>query len=112
MGTVDISGSVAVVDGPATLVIRQEAVCLVDANDATAIAVGRVGRATPKGARTLVEVTTSVGSLFAETQPGRRFSRGDAVGLVLSPDQCVVIPAASAASPAAHAPSDALPTTR
>lgn len=77
-------------DGPAVLVIRQESVRLVDRSVATVVA--RVERAVPLGARSLVEVATAAGPLFAEAQPGQAVRAGDVVGLLLAPEQCVLLP--------------------
>ncbi len=77
-------------DGPAVLVIRQESVRLVDPGVATVVA--RVERVVPLGARSLVEVVTAAGPLFAEAQPGQAVRSGDVVGLLLAPEQCVLLP--------------------
>ena len=78
-------------DGPAVLVIRQEAIRLVALTSADATVTGRVERVTPRGARLLVEVHTVVGPLFAEASPGQVVRAGDAVGLVLPVDQRAVV---------------------
>lgn len=90
LGEIPVLDAAGVTDGPAALVIRQEAVRLVDATDATIVA--RVERVVPLGARSLVEVATSAGPLFAEAQPGQHVRGGDVVGLVLAPEQCVLLP--------------------
>ncbi|MGY1714628.1 ABC transporter ATP-binding protein [Geodermatophilus sp. SYSU D01106] len=80
-------------DGPGVLVVRQEAVALTGPADGDAT--GTVTRVTPRGARWRVEVTTPAGPLSAETGPGRTPAPGDAVGLVLPPDQRWVVPQAT-----------------
>jgi putative spermidine/putrescine transport system ATP-binding protein len=79
-------------NGPATLVIRQEAVRLVEQASTAATVIGRVERIVPLGARSLVEVATSVGPLFAEASSGQDFRTGDTVGIVLPTEQCVLLP--------------------
>lgn len=79
-------------DGPATLVIRQEAVRLVDPTSAAATVIGRVERMVSLGARSLVEVATTTGPLFAEAPPGQIFGSGDMVGMVFPTEQCVLLP--------------------
>jgi putative spermidine/putrescine transport system ATP-binding protein len=93
-------------DGPATLVIRQEAVRLVDPTSTVATVIGRVERIVPLGARSLVEVATNVGPLFAEASSGQDFRRGDTIGMVFPTEQCVLLPdqARTAAPPDAATP--------
>ena len=76
--------------GAAVLVVRQEAVRLVDATSSGAI-VGVVERVTPRGARMLVKVSTQGGALYAESAPGEVISAGDRVGLEIPVDQRWVV---------------------
>lgn len=82
--------------GPATLVVRQEAVRVVAATAADADVVGTVERVGPQGARSLVRVATSAGPLHAEAAPGSAPHVGDTVGLHLPLDQRWVVPAVTA----------------
>ncbi len=79
-------------DGPAVLLVRQESVGVVDADDTAADVVGVVARVTPRGARTLLEVTTPAGPLVAELPAGRCPGVGTAVGLVLPAAARVLVP--------------------
>lgn len=79
-------------NGPATLVIRQEAVRLVDQASTAATVIGRVERIVPMGARSLFEVATGAGSFFAEAPPGQIFGPGDTIGMVFPIEQCVLLP--------------------
>ena len=78
--------------GPAVLVVRQEAVRVVAADDPAADAVGTVVRVSPRGARSLVEVATAAGPLHAEVPPGQAWPPRSAVGVVLPVDQRWVLP--------------------
>lgn len=69
--------------GPAVLLVRQESVVLVSADDPRADAVGRVTRAVPRGARNLVQISTAAGVLHAEPAAGQAPAVGTAVGLLL-----------------------------
>lgn len=82
-------------DGPAVLVVRQEVVGLVDPDDPVTHVRGRVERVTTQGVRSLVEVVTRAGPLYAEAPPGRRWRPGQDVGLVLPPAQRWAVPAES-----------------
>ncbi len=79
------------VGGPATLVVRQEAVRLVTPGAADTVS-GTVRRVTLHGARRLVEVGTAAGPLFAEVPPGTAAHAGDAVGLELPVEQRWAVP--------------------
>ncbi len=79
------------VGGPATLVVRQEAVRLVPPGAAGAVP-ATVRRVTLHGARRLVEVATAAGPLFAEVAPGTPARAGDAVGLELPVEQRWAVP--------------------
>ncbi len=96
-------------NGPATLVIRQEAVRLVDPTSTVATLIGRVERMVPLGARSLVEVATGAGPLFAEAPPGQTFGTGDMVGMVFPTEQCVLLLPDQACT---AAPSDAVTPVR
>ncbi|MBI1352354.1 MAG: ATP-binding cassette domain-containing protein [Actinomycetales bacterium] len=112
LGTIDTAYPDGQADGDAVLVIRQEAIALTRADDPAANATGCIERTTPRGARTLVEIATTAGLLFAEVQPGRRYGHGDVVGLVLPADQCVVIPTASRTVTAGQVPASPVPSGR
>ena len=86
-------------DGPAVLVVRQEAVELVDASSSDAHLHGRVERTAAQGARSLVRVMTAAGPLHAETPPGRRWPPGTEVGVILPPAQRWTVSGAQPAEP-------------
>ena len=98
LGPLEIPARSQLPDGPAVMLVRQEAVAVRSADDPTAHADGRVTRATVRGARTLIEVGTRVGPLFAEIPTGQCPSVGASVSLVLPLDARVVV--RSAADPA------------
>ena len=83
-------------DGPAVLVVRQEAVELVDPGAPGAHLHGTVAGVTAHGVRSLVEVATAGGALYAETPPGQRWVPGAQVGVVLPPAQRSVVGVAAA----------------
>ena len=90
-GTLDLPPG-RVPDGPAVLVLRQEAVGLVEPTDPAGHLRGTVSRVTAQGVRSLVEVATRAGALYAEAPPGRRWLPGQQVGLVLPVDQRWALP--------------------
>ena len=92
LGELAVPASRGTPDGPAVLVVRQEAVRLVAGTDPAADVRGTVGRVGPQGARTLVEVTTAVGAMYVESAPGERWPPRTAVGLVLPMRQRWVLP--------------------
>jgi putative spermidine/putrescine transport system ATP-binding protein len=105
LGSLDVGPAArAVADGPATLVVRQEAVRLVAAGDPVADVVGTVARVAPQGARSLVEVATAAGPLHAEVAPGAGWAPRSPVGVVLPLEQRWVVPAPEPQDDAALAP--------
>ena len=84
-GSLALAGPVD--DGPAVLLVRQEAVALVDPGAPEADLRGTVRGVSLHGARALVEVTTAAGTLYAETPPGQHWPVGAPVGLCLPPAQ-------------------------
>ena len=109
LGHLDVPGSEGVPDGPAALVIRQEAVRLVAATDPAAHVRGTVGRVGPQGARSLVEVTTAAGALYVESAPGERWNAGNCVGLALPMRQRWVLPVTPPLSSPARRPAESEP---
>lgn len=79
-------------EGPAVLTVRQESVGVVAADDKDADVVGVVARVTPRGPRTLLEVTTKAGPLFAELPVGHGVGLGTVVGLALPMSARLVVP--------------------
>ncbi|GAA4697572.1 putative spermidine/putrescine transport system ATP-binding protein [Promicromonospora umidemergens] len=94
LGTLELPADVVVPRGPATLVVRQEAIRLVP-TDRRADLLGVVSAVTARGARALVEVTVAGMSLTTESGPGERFEPGDRVGVVLPLDQRHAVPPAT-----------------
>lgn len=102
LGTLALPGQAG--DGPAVLVVRQEAVALTAATDPAADALGTVVRVRRRGLRALVtvEVTGNGGTAVvdAEVEPGHEVTSGRTVGLRLPPaDRWVVPPAAPGPAP-------------
>lgn len=101
LGRLDLPPAACVTNGPATLVVRQEALRLVEASDLAADTTGVIERVTPQGARSMVEVRTATGPLFAEAAPGQSARIRDVVGVVLPLEQRWLVPSGSNA-PAPH----------
>ncbi len=91
-------------DGAAVLVVRQEAIRLVDAGDPAADAVGTVEQVVPQGPRSLVGVRTAAGPLSAEAPPGAGWRPGGPAGLVLPVGQRWALPDAEGRGAAAAVP--------
>lgn len=101
LGHLDVPACEGAADGPAVLVVRQEAVRLVAHADPAADVRGTVRRVGPQGARSLVEVITAAGALYAESAPGERWNPRSDVGLVLPVRQRWVLPVTAASPPSA-----------
>ena len=83
LGTLKVAVGGTCGDGPAVLLVRQESVVVVSADDPRADAVGLITRAVPRGARHLVQITTAAGVLHAEPAAGQAPALGASVGLLL-----------------------------
>ena len=92
LGRLELPDARSFSDGPATLVLRHEALQLVTPDDPSAHVRGVVERTAPQGARSLVEVATPAGPIFAEAPPGSSWDSRDPVGLVLPVHQRWVVP--------------------
>lgn len=93
LGALDLPADAVVADGPATLVVRQEAIGLVPPTDPRADLAGVVSAVSAQGPRAQVEVAVTGVSLTAESGPGERLEPGDRVGVVLPLDQRHAVPA-------------------
>lgn len=84
------------VDGPGTLLVRQEAVA-VGTPDAPGVLAAVVTRTRYRGAALDCTATTPAGvAVVATLPPDRRLRPGDRVGLRLRPDACHVVPEVAA----------------
>jgi len=81
LGRWELPPAIGHLEGPATLLLRQEAITFTAADDVEADAVGTVRRSRTRGPRALVEITTAAGVLHAECIAGSAPARGAAVGL-------------------------------
>ncbi|MFD2024630.1 ABC transporter ATP-binding protein [Promicromonospora aerolata] len=93
LGPLELPADTVILEGAATLVVRQEAIGLVPPSDPRADLVGVVSAVSARGPRAQVEVTVTGVSLIAESGPGERFEPGDRVGMVLPLDQRHAVPA-------------------
>ncbi len=83
LGPLALAPGATILNGPAVLLVRQESVVLVSADEPRVDAVGRVARSAPRGARQLVQITTAAGIIHAEPAAGQAPAVGASVGLLL-----------------------------
>lgn len=92
LGLLQLSRTTHVSDGPAVLVVRQEAVGVVEPNDDAADTAGEVTCVAVRGPWSLVEVATPAGPLVAELPTGRAPRPGQLTGVVLPLEARAVVP--------------------